>query len=167
MNEATPRAAAPNGRVANYLAFRLGKEEFVIRVAAVNEIMSAQRISVVPRTPPWVKGVIEQRGRMIPIVDLRLKFGLPESKSTHKTCIIVMDVSGSGRAGHIGVIVDAVSGVASLSGADIRETSGSGGRADAPYVLGAVKMKDKVATLLDIDRVLSGREWDEVTRIVE
>src|SRR5271154_2040739 len=96
-------------RAGKYLTFQLGKEEFAIPVLYVREIMGVQEITAVPQTPSYVKGVINLRGKVIPVVDLRLKFGLPEVDYTQRTCIIVVQVHHAGVAIQTGIIVDEVS----------------------------------------------------------
>jgi purine-binding chemotaxis protein CheW len=154
------RTASPDGRTGKYLTFLLGREEFAIQVLKVREIMGIQDITAVPQTPSYVKGVINLRGKVIPVVDLRLKFCLPEIDYTQRTCIIVVQVQSAGVALHTGIIVDAVSEVLNLAAGDIEDTPdfGDGGVSAAGYLLGMAKVKGKVKILLDIDRVLSAQE---------
>lgn len=154
------RAAAADQRNGKYLTFLLGREEFAIQVLKVREIMGIQDITAVPQTPQYVKGVINLRGKVIPVVDLRLKFCLSEIEYTQRTCIIVVQVRSAGVALHTGIIVDAVSEVLNLAAADIEDTPdfGDGCGSTASYLLGMAKVKGKVKILLDIDRVLSAQE---------
>ena len=172
-------------RAGKYLMFWLGSEEFAIQVLRVREIMGVREINTVPQTPAYVKGVINLRGKVIPVVDLGLKFGLEQMEYTQRTCIIVVQIevvvqsemaeialtplaearpeSGSGHlsgAGHIeiGVIVDAVSEVLTLQASDIENTPDFGSGVAIPYLLGMAKIKGKVKILLDINRVLSVEE---------
>jgi purine-binding chemotaxis protein CheW len=142
-------------RAGKYLTFQLGNEEFAIQVLAVREIMGVQEITAVPQTPGHVKGVINLRGKVIPVVDLRLKFGLPELEYTQRTCIIVVQIQGEADKLLIGVIVDAVSEVLTLQAGEIEDTPDFGNGVTTSYLLGMAKIKDKVKILLDIDRVLS------------
>jgi len=155
MNEA---AAQVDARAGKYLTFHLGSEEFGVRVLKVREIMGIQDITAVPQTPRHVKGVINLRGKVIPVIDLRLKFGLPGAEYTQRTCIIVAQVQGESGAIQMGVIVDGVSEVLNLSGAEIEDTPDFGEDAAGQYLLGMAKVKGKVKILLDFDRVLSGQE---------
>src|SRR5689334_2680547 len=109
-------AAALNtdDRGGKYLVFELGREEFGIRVLKVREIMGIQDITAVPHTPPHVKGVINLRGKVIPVVDLRLKFGLPEQEYTPRTCIIVVQVRSDAGSMLMGIVVDGVAEVLNL-----------------------------------------------------
>lgn len=151
-------APAADGRAGKYLTFRLGAEEFGVRVDKVREIMGVQEITAVPQTPVYLKGVINLRGKVIPVVDLRLKFGLEEIEYTHRTCIIVVQVTGSAGAVQLGLVVDAVSEVLNLAGADIEDTPDFGEKLSTPFILGMAKLKGKVKILLDIDRVISAHE---------
>ncbi len=154
------RTTTVDSRAGKYLTFRLGREEFAIRVLKVREIMGIQDITAVPQTPGYVRGVINLRGKVIPVVDLRLKFCLPEVEYTPRTCIIVVQVQAAGVFLHTGIVVDEVSEVLNLAVADIEDTPdfGEGSASVTSYLLGMAKVKGKVKILLDIDRVLSGRE---------
>jgi purine-binding chemotaxis protein CheW len=155
-----PREAALGSRTGKYLTFLLGREEFAIQVLKVREIMGIQDITAVPQTPSYVKGVINLRGKVIPVVDLRLKFCLPELEYTQRTCIIVVQVQAAGVLLNTGIIVDAVSEVLNLAAGDIEDTPdfGDGGGSAAGYLLGMAKIKGKVKILLEIDKVLSSQE---------
>jgi len=145
-------------RAGKYLTFRLGNEEYAVQVLRVREIMGIQEITAVPQTPSYVKGVINLRGRVIPVIDLRLKFGLPEIEYTQRTCIIVAQIESQAGKLQIGVIVDCVSEVLTLQGTDIEDTPDFGSGVDTNYLLGMAKIKGKVKILLDIDKVLSAQE---------
>jgi len=156
MNE----TAAPqvDARAGKYLTFQLGNEEFGVRVLKVREIMGLQEITAVPQTPVHVKGVINLRGKVIPVIDLRLKFGLPNAEYTQRTCIIVTQVQGGSGLLLMGIIVDGVSEVLNLSAAEIEDTPDFGEDVSGEYLLGMAKVKGKVKILLDIDRVLSTQD---------
>jgi purine-binding chemotaxis protein CheW len=145
-------------RAGKYLSFRLAKEEFAIDVLSVREIMGLQDVTEVPQTPHYVKGVINLRGKVIPVIDLRVKFGLPEAEYTHRTCIIVVQLET--RAGRLlmGSIVDGVSEVLTLQAGDIEDTPDFGDGTAAPFLLGMAKIKGKVKILLDINMVLTAQE---------
>jgi purine-binding chemotaxis protein CheW len=145
-------------RAGKYLTFTLGKEEFAIQVLRVREIMGVQEITAVPQTPAYVKGVINLRGKVIPVVDLRMKFGMPELAYTQRTCIIVVQLEHAGMKVMTGVIVDGVSDVANMQGADIEDTPDFGRGVATPYLLGMAKIKGKVKILLDIDKVMTAQE---------
>jgi purine-binding chemotaxis protein CheW len=146
-------------RAGKYLTFQLGNEEFAIQVLRVREIMGVQEITAVPQTPSYVKGVINLRGKVIPVVDLRLKFGLPEMEYTQRTCIIVVEIHSEAGKHLIGVIVDAVSEVINLQASEIENTPDFGNGVATPYLLGMAKIKGKVKILLDIDIVLSAQDF--------
>lgn len=151
-------AVPADTRAGKYLTFHLGNEEFGVRVLRVREIMGLQEITSVPQTPCHVKGVINLRGKVIPVIDLRLKFGLPSAEYGQRTCIIVAQVQGESRPILMGVIVDAVSEVLNLTGVEIEDTPDFGEDAAGNYLLGMAKVKGKVKILLDIDKVLSSQD---------
>ena len=160
---------AAEQRAGKYLTFILGREEFAIRVLKVREIMGIQDITAVPQTPGYVKGVINLRGKVIPVVDLRLKFCLPEMEYTQRTCIIVVQVQAGGISLQTGIVVDEVSEVLNLAAADIEDTPdfGEGAGSATSYLLGMAKVKGKVKILLDIDQVLSGQELHGLDALVQ
>ncbi|MGD0298770.1 MAG: chemotaxis protein CheW [Bryobacteraceae bacterium] len=147
-------ATKTDARAGKYLTFQLGKEEFAVQVLHVREIMGVQEITAVPQMPFHVKGVLNLRGKVIPVVDLRLKFGLPEMEYTQRTCIIVVQVDGHAGKISTGIIVDGVSEVLTLQTADIEDTPDFGIGAATPYLLGLAKIKGKVKILLDINKVI-------------
>jgi purine-binding chemotaxis protein CheW len=154
-----PAAQKTDQRAGKYLTFRLGQEEFGVQVLRVREIMGVQEITAVPQTPGYVKGVINLRGKVIPVVDLRLKFGLPELEYTQRTCIVVAQIDGRAEGKLlIGIIVDCVSEVLTLQAGDIENTPDFGSGVATPYLLGMAKIKGKVKILLDIDMVLNAQE---------
>lgn len=145
-------------RQGKYLIFNLGEEEFGIQVQRVREIMGVQDVTQVPQTPPHVKGVINLRGKVIPVVDLRLKFNMEPKEYTHRTCIIVTQVSGPRGSMLMGIVVDGVVEVSNVAAADVEDTPSFGSEAEVGYVMGLAKLKGKVKILLDIDQVMSARE---------
>ena len=154
-------------RAGKYLVFHLGKEEFGIRVLKVREIMGIQDITAVPQTPAYVKGVINLRGKVIPVVDLRLKFGLPEIEYTQRTCIIVVQVQADSHAMMMGIVVDGVAEVLNLVGGDIEDTPNFGQGVPTPYLLGMAKIKGKVKILLEIDQVLTSQELHGIESVLQ
>lgn len=145
-------------RSGKYLTFKLGPDEFGVRVIKVREIMAMQPVTVVPKMPDYVKGVINLRGKAIPVVDLRLRFALPAVDSTSRTCIIVVEVEGDARPIQVGVVVDAVSSVLNFTPAEIGNLPDSGPRPATAFIIGMVKVKGKMKILLDLDRVVSTRD---------
>ena len=145
-------------RDGKYLTFSLANEEYGIGILKVREIIGMLAITPVPQTPSFVKGVINLRGQVIPVVDLRLKFGMEELEYTERTSIIVVEVRGQTGNIPIGIVVDSVSEVVNIKGEDIEDTPTFGTRLDTDYILGMAKTEGGVKILLDIDRVLSASE---------
>ncbi len=137
-----------------YLTFGLAEEQYGLEILKVREIIGMMDITAVPRTPEFVKGVINLRGKVIPVVDLRVKFGLPGVEATDETCIIVVDV---GQV-EMGIIVDRVSEVLDIGSDDIEPPPSFGVSVDTAFILGMGKAKGVVTILLDIGRVLTGDE---------
>lgn len=137
-----------------FLTFALGQEEYGLEILKVREIIQMMELTVVPRTPPCIKGVINLRGKVIPVVDLRLKFDLPEIEHTEQTCIIVVTVQDV----EMGVIVDRVCEVRDISAQQIDDAPSFGANVDTDFVLGLGKTGSTVTILLDIDKVLTGRD---------
>jgi purine-binding chemotaxis protein CheW len=165
------RQAAPavknDDRGGKYLVFQLAHEEFGITVLNVREILGIQDITAVPHTPDHVKGVLNLRGKVIPVVDLRLKFGLPELEYTERTCIIVVQVQGDAGPMLIGVVVDGVAEVLNLAAADVEDTPDFGDGTATPYLMGMAKVKGKVKILLEIDRVLTSQDLHALNALVQ
>jgi purine-binding chemotaxis protein CheW len=138
-----------------YLTFTLADEEYGIGILKVKEIIGMITITTVPQTPPHIKGVINLRGKVIPVIDWRLKFGLPDMEYTERTCIIVIEIAKENGNILIGILVDSVSEVLNIKGADIEETPNFGTRLNTDYILGMAKTGDKIKILLDIDRVMN------------
>ena len=155
---ALPADATAIRRQGKYLVFQLGREEFGAQVLKVREIMGLQEITAVPQTPGFVKGVINLRGKVIPVVDLRAKFGLDCSEYTQRTCIIVFQVDHTSCPMLMGAVVDGVSEVLNIQEAEIEDTPDFGGEMSLTYIMGMAKVKGKVKILLDIDRVLTAQE---------
>jgi len=163
----TVSRAQSDKRAGKYLTFQLTSEEFGIRVLKVREIMGLQEITAVPQTPTHVKGVINLRGKVVPVVDLRLKFGLPAAEYTQRTCIIVTQIQGESGPVLIGIVVDGVSEVLNLTAQEIEDTPDFGDETGVRYLLGMAKVKGKVKILLDIDQVLSTQELNHLGSILQ
>jgi len=138
-------------RAGKYLTFVLDNEGYGLEILKVREIIGVLNITPIPRTPEYVKGVINLRGKVIPIIDLRLKFGLPSVEWTDETCIIVVDVSGV----ELGIIVDQVSEVRDIADESIEDPPTVGVHAETDFILGIGKGEGEVTLLLDISRVLT------------
>ena len=145
-------------REGKYLTFTLAEEEYGIGILKIKEIIGMLPITSVPQTPDFVKGVINLRGKVIPVIDLRLRFGMGEIDYTERTCIIVVEIDGQAGTVLIGIVVDSVSEVLNVKGEDVEDTPTFGTKLDTEYILGMAKMEGGVKILLDINRVLSGEE---------
>jgi purine-binding chemotaxis protein CheW len=154
------QATAKGGK---YLTFFLAGEEYGIEILKVHEIIGVMPITTVPRTPAFIRGVINLRGKVIPIVDLRLKFDMPAKEQTDETCIIVVQAA----AAQIGTIVDKVSEVLDIADSDIEEAPEFGTEVNTEYILGIGKSQGKVKLLLDIDKVLSNNDVVALHNVVQ
>ncbi len=142
-----------------YLTFALGKEEYGLGIIKIREIIGIMDITAVPQTPGYVKGVINLRGKVIPILDLRVRFGMDEIEYSERTCIIVVEVSSSDEnIVQVGIVVDAVSEVINIKGNDIEDPPCFGEAFEKGYIAGMAKVGDKVKILLDIDNVFHNDE---------
>lgn len=136
-----------------YLTFRLAEEDYGIPLRQVKEIIGMMPVTAVPQTPAHVKGVINLRGQVIPVSDLRLRFGMDAIAYNDRTCIIVVDIRGAESTTRMGVIVDAVSEVLNVRKEEIEAAPSFGALARTEYILGMANMDESVKILLDIDRV--------------
>ncbi|MBF0551783.1 MAG: purine-binding chemotaxis protein CheW [Deltaproteobacteria bacterium] len=141
-------------REGKYLTFSLANEEYGIGILKVKEIIGMMPITTVPQTPGFVKGVINLRGKVIPVIDLRLKFGMDPIGYTDRTCIIVVEVKMESGAIIMGIVVDSVSEVINIKGSEIEDTPTFGAKLNTDYILGMAKTEGGVKILLEIDRVL-------------
>ena len=155
MDQAVKALADREGK---YLTFSLADEEYGIGILKIREIIGMLPITSVPQTPAFVKGVINLRGKVIPVLDLRLRFGMPEIEYTERTCIIVVEINGQAGKIQIGSVVDSVSEVLNIKGEEIEDTPTFGTSLDTEYILGMAKIDGGVKILLDIDKVLSDGE---------
>ena len=139
-----------------YLSFFLSREEYGIAILRVREIIGVVTITPLPRTPDYVTGVINLRGKIIPVIDLRAKFGMPKIEAKAESCIVVVDLQreGDGQVTQTGCIVDTVSEVLSVEAAQV-DLAPRCARVRADYLLGLGKLPEKVLILLDIDRILA------------
>jgi len=147
-------------REGKYLTFTLDDEAYGIGILKIKEIIGMMPITPVPQTPDFVKGVVNLRGKVIPVVELRLRFGLEATGYTERTCIIVVEMEGQSGDVVIGIVVDSVSEVLNIKAEDIEDAPNFGSKLDMDYILGMAKMEGGVKILLDIDRVLSADELD-------
>ncbi len=143
-----------------FLTFFLAGEEYGLEILKVQEINGMLPITRVPRTPAFIRGVINLRGKVIPVIDLRLKFGMDAAQQTEETCIIVVQAQGI----VVGIIVDKVSEVLNIGADDIQQTPSFGIDVKTDYILGIGKSDGRVRLLLDIDKVLNSRDVIDIQR---
>lgn len=158
MNLSQEHQAQKANREGKYLTFTLAGEDYGVVIIKVKEIIGMMAVTAVPQTPAWVKGVINLRGKVIPVTDLRLKFGMESIDYTDRTCIIVMEIQTESKPILMGIVVDSVSEVLTIRGVDIEDAPDFGSRLDTAYIMGMAKSGGGVKILLDIDKVLTGAE---------
>lgn len=152
--EAQEKMVNTDMKLNKYLTFSLGKEEYGVEILKVREIIGLMHITAVPRMPDFVKGVINLRGKVIPVIDLRAKFGMDGVETTEETCIIVVDIEKI----LIGVFVDRVSEVLDIQDSNIEDSPDFGSNVSTDFILGMGKAKDKVIMIIDIAKVLTSSE---------
>jgi len=153
---------------AKYLTFILAGESYGIPVLKVREIIKQVPVTAIAQLPPYIKGVLNLRGRIIPVLDMRIKFNMEVSKDTNHTCIIVVQVlSVSRKTILLGLVVDAVEEVSSIVASDIEDTPDFGTTLDTSYLVGMAKIKGKVVSLLNIDHCLGAADLEAVERTAE
>lgn len=148
-----------------HLTFKLSDEEYGLDILKVQEIIGIMPITRVPRTPDFVRGVINLRGKVIPVVDLRVKFNMGSTADSDRTCIIVVQVTSKTGTAVMGAVVDEVSEVIDISAEQIEETPDFGADIDTDFVLGIGKVGDRVVMVLDIDKVLTAKELSTIKRV--
>lgn len=141
-----------------YLTFTLGNELFAVDVAQVREVLDYTTITKIPRTPEYMRGVINLRGSVVPVIDLRLKFGLPAEANTRNTCIIVMEIQFEGETLVLGALADSVQEVFELEPGQIEPAPRIGTRFNNEFLKGMGKRDDNFIIILDIDKAFSGDE---------
>ncbi|MFH0998834.1 MAG: chemotaxis protein CheW [Pseudomonadota bacterium] len=158
ISKANQAIQTTGGREGKYLTFTLAGEEYGIGILKIREIIGMMPITSVPQAPDFVKGVINLRGKVIPVIDLRLRFGMAAMDYTERTCIIVVQIDLSGAPLNIGIVVDSVSEVLNIGGGDIENAPTFGTQLNTDYILGMAKIEGGVKILLDIDKVLTASE---------
>jgi purine-binding chemotaxis protein CheW len=151
-------------RGGKYLTFALGAEEYGLEILKVREIIGFMEITAVPHTPPHIKGVVNLRGQVISVIDLRTRFAMPAVEKTEQTCIIVVEIKGEGRRVSMGIIVDRVSEVLNIPASNIEDAPGFGADIDTSFILGMGKIGPNVKILLDIDQVLCREDVKALTQ---
>jgi purine-binding chemotaxis protein CheW len=142
-----------------YLTFLIGKEEYGIPILKAKEIIKMMDITSIPKTPPFMRGVINLRGKIIPIIDLRLKFRLEAKEYTERTCIIVVELLLGQTKRQMGIVVDTVSEVINFPKNDLEPPPQYGTQLETGYLTGMGKIKDKVVLLLDIEKAFSDEDY--------
>ncbi|MDB5103454.1 MAG: cheW3 [Fibrobacteres bacterium] len=145
-----------------YLTFKLGPEDFGIGILKVQEIIGMLAVTRMPRTPAYVRGVVNLRGKVIPVLDLRLKFGMEARPDTDRTCIIVVQLQSGDSVITMGIIVDEVSEVLDVASAQIEPPPSFGSAVDVSFIMGMGKVGNKVVQLLDADRILMRQELEAI-----
>lgn len=148
-----------------YLTFLLGKEEYGLQILKVQEIIRLQKITAVPNTPGFIRGIINLRGRVIPVIALRTKFKMEEGKDSEKTCIVVVQVARGSDTIVMGIIIDDVREVRDLVPSEIEETPSFGTSLDIDFIMGVGKLEQRVIMLLDIDKVLTKEQIENISTI--
>ena len=157
----TSQITLPN-REGKYLTFALASEEYGLEILTVREIIGYIEVTAVPQTPHYVKGVINLRGQVIPVIDLRAKFGMETAAVTEQSCIIVVEITQEGRTCSVGIIVDRVQEVLDIAGDSIEEPPRFDASVNIDFILGMGKVGSSVKILLDIDKVLAGDQLDGI-----
>jgi purine-binding chemotaxis protein CheW len=160
VKEAKPHSLG-NGQ---YLTFFVGGEEYAVSILKVKEIIEYDTVTAVPNTSPWIRGVTNLRGNVVPVIDLAVKFGLPPSQVSKFSCIVITEVSCEGDRVTMGVIADSVSQVLDFSAGEIEAPPAFGTRVRIEFLLGMGKVGKKFCLVLDIDKVLSA---DEILAVTE
>ena len=154
----TDTVAATLAKPGKYLSFVLGREEYGLEMLKVREIIGYMEVTAVPQTPHHVKGVINLRGQVIPVIDLRSKFGMETAEITEESCIIVVEICQGDRNFQTGIVVDHVQEVLDILDKDIEDAPQFGSNVNTDFILGMGKIGESVKILLDIDKVLAGDE---------
>ena len=159
---ATPAAGQVASIAGKYLTFRLAGEIYGLPILKVQEIIRMMKITRVPKAPNFVLGVVNLRGKVIPIINMRLKFGLETVEDTERTCIIVIQVCHRGQTITLGVVVDEVSEVLDLNAEQISKTPPMGSSVDTEFIMGMGRLESNVIMLLDLDKAFSSQELSEM-----
>lgn len=147
-------------KINSYLSFKLGEEEFAAHVGKVLNILEMTKITEVPRAPEYMKGVINLRGTVLPVIDTRIKFGMTATEYTTNTCIIVLDIEMDGESIHVGALVDAVQAVLEIDKGAIMPPPSIGSKYKSDFIEGVANIDEKFIMILNMDAVFSA---DEIT----
>lgn len=154
-SQAAP-AIARKSRSGKFLTFKLGEESYAVEVLKIKEIIRMQRVTPVPHLPAYMQGIINLRGKVIPVIDLRVKFGLEAVEVTERTCVVVVQIqmSGDDRLALVGMIVDAVEEVMNITNDQVEDNPDLGSTLENRFIDGLAKFQDVIVTILNIDRLL-------------
>lgn len=141
-----------------YLTFTLDKEEYAIEILKVNQVIRMQEITTIPRVPSFVRGVINLRGMIIPIIDMRKKFAMADHADTERSCIVVIQLGQDGKTVNMGIVIDEVREVLEIPAGDIEETPSFGAGIDTEFIMGIAKTGKTVKMMLNIGKVLTSSE---------
>lgn len=142
----------------SFLSFLIGEEEFAVHVGNVLNILEMTKITEVPKTPDYMKGVINLRGTVLPVIDTRIKFGLPVTQYTSNTCIVVMELNIEGDGVKIGALVDSVHAVLEINESEIQPSPNIGSKYKSEFIYGMINIDEKFIMLLDMEKVFSSNE---------
>jgi purine-binding chemotaxis protein CheW len=154
-----------SGLAGKYLTFRLANEEYGIGLLMVKEIIGVMTFTKIPKTPDFIRGVIDIRGTVIPVIELRRKFGLEITADTEETCIIIVEMPHRGKIMSMGLLVDSVSEVLEIAGANIEAPPDLGADIDTRFILGMAKRQGYVTILLNVEQVLTDRQTEATANI--
>ncbi len=154
-------------RINSYLTFKLGEEEYAAHVSKVLSIMEMTKITKVPKSPEYMKGVINLRGQVLPVVDTRIKFGMTATEYTKNTCIVVMEVEMGNDIIQVGSLVDSVQEVLEISEDQIQPPPSIGSKYQSEFIYGMAKIDEKFIMLLDMDKVFSAEELSNLQSSTE
>lgn len=146
-----------------YLRFMLGGDSYAIGILGIKEIIEFGHLTEVPRMPPFIRGVINLRGAVVPVVDLSARFGRQVTQATRRTCIVILEVECEGETQVVGVMVDSVSEVLEISASQIEPAPSFGARIRADFIEGMGKVNDRFVIILNVNRVLSVQEMASLT----
>lgn len=164
-NAGSTTLEALKAKAGKYLTFKLGDEVFGLEILKVQEIIGMMKVTAVPRTPLFIRGVLNLRGKIIPVIDLRLKFSMQKHEDTAKTCIIVVQVVIHSKSLTMGILVDEVSEVLNIIQDQIEDAPSFGSTVNVEFILGMGKVGQKVVMLLDIDKVLSAGDIEMLNNV--
>ena len=153
-----PAGGAAHEQAQQYLAFVLSGEVFAIGISSIKEIIQYQHLSTVPMMPGYVRGVINLRGAVVPVLDLSVRFGKPASPVTKRTCIVIIETDAGGERHDVGLVVDAVNAVLDIPADEIEPPPSFGARIHSDFIRGMGKLDGKFVILLDVNRVLAAEE---------